>query len=216
MNTAQKQHPQDLQEQLSQAVEKAGFGTLKHMTHLFNLESILEHGLQSHGNSFQKEDISNRAVNDRRSRRDPHFNRSLHDYVPFYFNPRNAMLYKAQDEFDDKIVILGYSPDLLLQNEILVTNGNAACNDTLYSKNFNYLFQIDWDMVFSASWCQGGVYDNERKQKMMSEALIPSPQGIGKHYLRSIYCQTHRMKSIIEKHFSLGRIKVLCEPSLFF
>ncbi|CAH1524403.1 DarT domain-containing protein [Vibrio jasicida] len=216
MNTAQKQHPQSLQQQLSLAIGNAGFGTLKHMTHVSNLENILKHGLQSHGNSFQQQDISNRTVNDRRSRRDPHFNRPLHDYVPFYFNPRNAMLYKAQNEFDDRIVILGYSPELMLQNEILVTNGNAACDDTLYSKNFNYLFEIDWDMVFSASWCQGGIYDNERKQKMMSEALIPASQGLGKHYLRTIYCQTERIKSIIEKHFSLGHIKVVCDPSLFF
>jgi len=58
---------------------------LYHMTHIDNLYSILKYGLLSHGNQFQKEDISNREVNSRRSVRDPLFRRPLHSYVPFYF-----------------------------------------------------------------------------------------------------------------------------------
>ncbi|MDN3651370.1 DUF4433 domain-containing protein [Thalassotalea ponticola] len=216
MNTAEELHPETFHELLDKALENAGFSTLKHMTHIRNLENILKYGLHSHGNSFQTEDISNQTVNDRRSRRDPFFHRSLHDYVPFYFNPRNAMLYKTQREYGQDIIILGYSPELLLQNEILVTNGNAACDDTLYSHNFNYLFKIDWKTVFSSSWCYDGLCDHKRKQKMMAEALIPAPQGLGKHYLRTIYCQTEYVKRIIEKHFSLGHIRVVCKPSLFF
>ena len=38
---------------------------LYHMTHIENLPSILKHGLLAHGNLYQKEDISNKEVNNR-------------------------------------------------------------------------------------------------------------------------------------------------------
>jgi hypothetical protein len=52
MTVVRKQELQkETSQQLLDAVKHAGFGTLKHMTHVNNLENILKYGLQSHGNS---------------------------------------------------------------------------------------------------------------------------------------------------------------------
>ena len=86
---------------------------LYHMTHIDNLPSILKHGLLAHGNSYQKEDISNREVNSRRSMKDPIYRKPIHNYVPFYFSPRNAMLYYLRDIQND-IVILEIKREVIL------------------------------------------------------------------------------------------------------
>ena len=66
------------------------------MTHINNLDSIIRNGLYPHNNTYKKTDISNVDVNDRRVRLEPIYHKQIHSYVPFYFNPRNAMLYRNQ------------------------------------------------------------------------------------------------------------------------
>src|SRR5690625_285750 len=71
---------------------------LYHITHKDNLNNILQNGLESHNVARErhmiKVDIADNVVNDRRKRKELIYNRSLHDYVPLYFNPKNPMLYK--------------------------------------------------------------------------------------------------------------------------
>ena len=73
-----------------------GVSTINHMTHIDNLSSILDNGLISHNNPYCKRDISNQGVNARRERIEPIYNKKIHDYVPFYMNIRNPMLYVVQ------------------------------------------------------------------------------------------------------------------------
>lgn len=65
-----------------------GIQFLYHMTHKSNLENILRNGLLSHTKAYSKgltkTDISDERVNRRRS--------TVHNYVPFYFNPKNPMV----------------------------------------------------------------------------------------------------------------------------
>lgn len=70
-----------------------------HMTHVNNLPSIISvGGLLSHThireNSIGYTDISLQSVQDKRSKRVPCAEGgTLHDYVPFYFHPKNPMQY---------------------------------------------------------------------------------------------------------------------------
>jgi hypothetical protein len=91
-----------------------GVEFLYHMTHVDNIPSILKYGLQAHGNDFQKRDISNQEVNSRRSRREPIYGKRIHDYVPFYFSPRNPMLYVQNNEED--IVILVFPASIMYED----------------------------------------------------------------------------------------------------
>jgi hypothetical protein len=74
-------------------LKKYNIKYIYHMTHKDNLESILENGLFSHNNDFVTNRIDNPDVNNRRNFFEPIYNKNVQDYVPFYFNPRNAMLY---------------------------------------------------------------------------------------------------------------------------
>ncbi|HKJ33293.1 MAG TPA: DarT ssDNA thymidine ADP-ribosyltransferase family protein, partial [Balneolales bacterium] len=82
-------------------LKEAGVDYLYHMTHLANLNGILEKGLLSHNKAHKKgllaQDISDSTVNNRRVK--------IHNYVPLYFNPKNPMLYRRRN-IQDELVIL--------------------------------------------------------------------------------------------------------------
>jgi hypothetical protein len=184
------------------------------MTHIDNLASILRHGLLAHNNPFQKVDISNSQVNRRRAANEPVYGRPIHDYVPFYFNARNAMLYASQKNFGDAVILLGFNLRLIEKSGIVVTNGNASCNDTLFSGETSYLDNLDWQRVFSHSWCQYGVYDDELKREMMAEVLLFDRVEISE--LEVIFCSSPSIANYIRANFALGNVEVRVDTKQFF
>ena len=75
-----------------------GMSEIFHMTDSNNLKNILLHGLQNHYNTYRQVYIRNQEViNARREKVEQIYGHKIHDYVPFYFNPRNAMLYKNRN-----------------------------------------------------------------------------------------------------------------------
>jgi hypothetical protein len=136
-------------------LENYGITGIFHMTDISNLERILLEGLlshtEAHARRFVQRDISDHEVNDRRSSREPINNRIIHDYVPFYFNPRNPMLYRRKD-WQDTIVILEFDKRLLYQKNALFTNGNAASNATKFYNDLGSLKNINWEIVRGSSY----------------------------------------------------------------
>ncbi len=199
-----------MQTQVQTQLENLAPSNLYHMTHIDNLSSIFEHGLLAHNNSCQKVDISNQSVNARRaSIYEPIFNRSLHDYVPFYFNPRNAMLYKTQIEYGRNIVILTFDSEILLQENSLFTMGNAASRSTRYSNDIDKLETFNWNLIFSRSW---NGYPKHVKQAMMSEVLVYKKQSLKK--LMCINTRYQKDADYLNNFFSCNLFKQ--DSSLFF
>lgn len=190
---------------------KLGINHLYHMTELANLESILEHGLFGHENEHQIVDISNSVVNSRRAIKEPIYNKPIHSYVPFYINPRNAMLYSTQKRFGRRVIILGFDVDLL--ENAVVTDGNAACSGTLFCGSYQFLNELNVENVFATSW-YNKHQSSEVKRQMMTEALVPKPVSTQK--LKVIYCQDLGVKSAIEKECELGDITVEVNTNYFF
>ncbi|MCK4493230.1 MAG: DUF4433 domain-containing protein [Methylococcales bacterium] len=194
-------------------ISNAKIATINHMTHINNLDSIFKHGLLSHNNLYKKVDISNQEVNSRRNKIEPIYHRNIHDYVPLYFNPRNAMLYRNQKIFKDYVVVLAFDKDLLLFKNSIFTNGNAASNNTLYFNNINCLSQMKWDKIWSRSW--NGHEDEEFiKWSMMAEVLIYEKLEITK--LIAIYCSSNKSKQYIDNNYQLGDIEVSVNRHIFF
>jgi hypothetical protein len=110
-------------------LEQYGFTSLDHMTHIDNLDTIFRYGLQAHNNPYKKQDISNKEVNSRREYREYIYGRKIHEYVPFYFNPRNAMMYK--NRYED-IIVLAFDKKLLTLDGTLFTDKNASTNSVHY------------------------------------------------------------------------------------
>lgn len=145
---------------------------LFHMTHINNLMSILQHGLFSHNTAPTYLDISNPDVNSRRERIDPIHKNSLHEYVPLYFNPRNAMLYERQAEYRSDIVIIEVARSVCLSNYTLFTERNAAANGCRFVYCLSDVGKFDWPSIHIRNWKMDGIVNIDRKQLMMSECLV--------------------------------------------
>lgn len=110
------------------------------------------HGLQNHYNTYKQVDISNQEVNARREKIERIYGRKIHDYVPFYFNPRNAMLYKNRN--NAHVIILGLDVRVIKdhRNGFLISDRNASADEAKFSRylpdlqNPNF---INFDDVFS-------------------------------------------------------------------
>jgi len=154
----------------SHLLDLYGIQYLYHITHINNLSSILKYGVLSHNQAHQQcalTDISNQQVNARRSTNDPIYHRSLHNYVPLYFNPLNPMSF-VRREFAEQLVILKLDRHLLLKPNRLFTDGNAACHHTQFFNQLENLDQLDWRCLNSRYW--NDYIDGKRTR--CSEVLI--------------------------------------------
>ncbi len=203
--------------QLKTTLEELAPSTVYHMTHIGNLKSIIENGLYSHNNTYQQVDISNQTVNKRRNIKEPIYNKKVHDYVPLYFNPRNAMLYKTQREYRDNIVILGFDSRVLLTQNSLFTNANAAVSDTVFSNDLQQLKEFNWNLIFSSSW---NGYGDHVKKAMMAEVLIYQHLKLDK--LESINCSSRETANKISRYYQNNpnklhkNVKISLDTQLFF
>lgn len=176
-----------------QKLHNLPFPGFYHMTHVKNLENILANGLLSHTKAYQENlvqvDISNQSVNSRRSREDSIYHKPLHDYVPLYINPLNAMLYvkTRQNQIND-IILFEVLPHIVAQTkEIIISDGNAASNATSFYGNLNDFDNLDWKILNAGYWC--GFPDGKRIR--CSEILIP--EKIGLTYIQRIICNSEVM-----------------------
>ena len=156
-----------------------------HMTAIPNLESILRHDLLSHSEAYRQNfvntDISDNEVNNRRQRQEPINNRKIHDYVPFYFNPKNPMLYRRKN-LQDSIVILEVDRRLIYQMNNLFTDGNAASNSTKFYNQIKNLKKIDWTGIKREYW-----HDHPDGKRIRCAEVLAYPK-ISKNYILKIHC----------------------------
>jgi hypothetical protein len=164
---------------------------LYHMTHIKNLASILKYGILAHNNSYKKFDISLKDVNDKRTKKEPIFNRSIHEYAPLYFNPRNAMLYYNKDIQND-IVILGIDKRVLLSADTIFADGNAVSNSTNFYQGIKNLKYLKKEHIFT-NW----YGDAELKRTTMAEVLVYSK--ISSEFIQKIYCNGYNNLLTLKK-----------------
>jgi hypothetical protein len=161
------------------------FTHIYHMTHIDNLDSILKYGLkaksglESQGTRFV--DISDPGVQSRRSGLvDPRYNRSIHEYVPFYLAPKNPMLSRRRDAQAD-IVILAISLNALASSQHLYTDGNAASQGTLFSSDANVLAE-SLEILLARFWTN---FPDGRRRRC-AEVLVYSH--VDPRYIESVFC----------------------------
>lgn len=200
-----------------QKISRFPFPGFYHMTHIDNLASILEHGLLSHNRAhlanLVRVDISNQIVNSRRNRKEPVHNKSLHDYVPLYINPLNAMSYvKFKEKQMDDIVQLEILPHVAAQTqEVLITDGNAASGSTSFYGDIEAFNQLNWPVLNMKFWCNFP----DGKRIICSEVLLP--EEIKLTYIQKIICNNQPMIEKICKLFpNRFGIKVELDKKLYF
>ncbi len=187
-----------------------------HITSLKNLESILKGGLRARslivGSGMKPDDISNPKIQEKRHSRLMPGGMFLHDYVPFYFNPTNSMLFRVYKTTHRDIIILGIDSSVINENSFFASNRNAAADNACFGNTQDFIDQMNWDMIYSKSW-DG---DNNIKQIMQSEMLILDEVMVDK--IKRIYCPNialrNTVREICEKVAST--IDVVSKPDMFF
>jgi len=184
-----------------------GINYFYHMTHIDNVASILQHGLFAHANSLVKQDISNPSVNSRRARREPINGKSIHSYVPFYFNPKNAMLYARKDMQKD-IVILVFDKSIFFEYGTIFTDGNASADATQFFNNPNDLDRLNWNCLFYSEYWNDFV---DGRRQRMAELLVPNRVSSDK--IVKIICSNMDTKRVLER---LTNISIEVNPYQYF
>lgn len=192
-----------------------GIDGIYHFTHVDHVPSIYKYGLRSHNNShglgLVRHDISNPEVQDLRAQRRIG-GRPLHDYVPLYFNPRNAMLFDVFRKHTlEDIIIIRLPRNLMLQKGVWFTDGNAANTPTLSYNRLEDLDKLDWECIRAEYWTE---YE-DGKRKRMAEILVPDKISanyiIRKSYL---FVQNQETKLLIEE--VIPDVRAVIKEDLYF
>lgn len=198
-------------------------------THVNNLQSILEIGVQSRNRATRlnllhhENDISNPEVQALREKsiRSPHDNRThpLHDYVNFYPQPFNAMMATViRSQPNINLCVLRINNSILDIPGTLITNMNAACADVKIFKPSDWtLTPEEFEAVRSLSFNGDGIERDEPSYKAFKRArqfevlvldfVLPG-------YINGIFVPNERLKHDIEA-ITKGRIPVEVNASLF-
>jgi cold shock CspA family protein len=170
---------------------------LYHMTHIDNVANIFQskylksHEL-AHREKLIKEDISMQEAQNRRAH--------LHQDVPFYFNPRNTMLYKRKEK-QSSIIMLAFDPLLFLEEGFRFTNQNGAAAYTSIYTKIEDLDQLSWSTIFSDSWNHSNPDVKEVKKKIMCAEFLIKNRVSTKHLQKIfLYSNLHfdRLNAMIE------------------
>lgn len=156
---------------------------------LENLASIAMNGILSHNEVSRRgivhRDVSNPGAQYHRENRRITVTRladfsnsicALHDLVPLYFNPSNAMLYKLI--VDKKpVCIIELSLERLFQSieTFAFSDGNLASNDSKTYCDVNSVAALPWSDIQSESWNDDDHQRKQEKKYKTCAELIVSP-----------------------------------------
>ena len=201
-------------------MRKPNIRALYYITHIDNLLSILEHGILSHdrveaeGIRFTR--IYDHNIVERRSNKSID-GKKLWFYANLYFQPRNAMMYRIvhqqnPDNLVDNLVVVGINNEVLDEQGVFITDGNAANNQTLFhppSKGLEVL-QKQWSIIQEEWWNNS----DGSKRKMMSECLVPNY--VRSKHIQEIYVAKNETREAVQEIVGNRNITVSSESDMFF
>jgi hypothetical protein len=115
------------------------------------------------------------------------------------------MLYLRKD-LQNVLCLIEVSLSVMIENEYLITDGNAASHDTNFYNSVSYLKHLPWNVLDADYW-----YDHfDGKRKRCAEILI-YPRILPK-FITNIYCYSNNVLDVLS-----GSNKNVClKKSLFF
>lgn len=195
-----------------------------YITHIDNLKSILKNGILSRSQikdensllvklglanrikSIHSEDIVQR-------RKNKIFNdKPLWSYVNLYFQPRNPMLYVVTKNFQAKnIVVLQINSDVINSDDVGITDGNAASNDTHYFTNTKQgLAALTQEQFNKEYWNDS----DDAKRKIMAELLVHDR--ISPDKIIGIFVANEEIAKTIRQNITIGALNIIPDSKMFF
>lgn len=177
-----------------------------------NISSVLSLGILSNFSAEKLPHVSV-AMNEVQSRRDkvnvPN-GMPLHQYANLYFDARNPMMYKRQDE---DICVLKISPRVLDLENVVISDRNASSDYASFHEPTKILDKLDYDMIYAKSWVDANYYLMLKKKSVKcAEVLIP--EKILPQYIIGAAVKNQEDKERLEE---MGfNKKIYIEKELFF
>lgn len=179
---------------------------VEHIAHIDNLEGILRDGLLARNRVRGPfVDIADVDVNARRDRIEPIYRRSIHDYVPFYFNAINPMLSRRRDVIGN-LTILHVAVAPIVQSDCrwVFSDGNAAAGPTNFFGAVDDLDKLDWNCLQAIYWNDIPGGKRTRCAEVLVETQVPT------EWIVQIDCFTRatlaRINALTER---IGAIRVV-------
>lgn len=183
-----------------------------HMTHINNLGTLLNHGIMSRNmainKNFHKNDIADPEVLIHGAEKYV-FERVIFDYARFYFNPTNPMLFRRLN-LQDKIVIIEIDKNVLIESNVVFSDGNASSKSTKFYSNLNELSKLPWNVIKARYWNDF----EDRKRKVCSEALIYPI--VPAKFINKIHCQNKETMNKVIKLQPNSSIKIEVSTKYYF
>ena len=177
-----------------------------------NISSVLSLGILSNFLAEKLPHVSV-AMNEVQSRSDkvkvPN-GMPLHQYANLYFDARNPMMYKRQDE---DICVLKISPRVLDLENVVISDRNASSDYASFHEPTKILDKLDYDMIYAKSWVDANYYLMLKKKSVKcAEVLIP--EKILPQYIIGAAVKNQEDKERLEE---MGfNKKIYIEKELFF
>ena len=193
-----------------------------YIAHIDNLKSILKNGILSRSKAksgFFAKFLSGKKITSIHAedivqiRKDKQHKllkgRSLWDYANLYFQPRNPMLYRVIHEFNaENIIVLQINSDIINNNEILITDGNAASSTTEFFETPDKgLSALDVEQ------CKKEYWNDSDKRKFMAELLVYSHIPLDK--IIGIHVANEKVAAKIRKE-EMGLLNIIPNSKMFF
>jgi hypothetical protein len=127
------------------------------------------------GSDLRPDEVADRAVVARRQPKRVGMQRlPLHDYVPLYFNARNAMLYSLKPAWN-QLIVLDIEDGVLDLPGVRVTPRNAAVGEQVHDRAVaDGLPHLDAEVLYSRTWKRlDGDQEIHAKRAMQAEVLVP-------------------------------------------
>jgi O-acetyl-ADP-ribose deacetylase (regulator of RNase III) len=193
-----------------------GVKELYYVTHIDNIQSILQYGILSH-ESIEKKHIKYTSiyakdiVSRRKAIKTPD-DKSLWSFANLYFNARNPMLYRVVCEKDpDKIAVIGVVPTILSCQGMYITTGNAAHTQSKILRSSPKVLSEILRETKREFWAE----EDGSKRKIMAECLVPDV--VPSDLIKTIYVASHDSRVEVGRKLGVMRAPpVIPDPWTFF
>ncbi len=140
-----------------------------------NVPSVIEHGILSYqrAEALQHESIAMQDVQSKRADVCIPNGKPLHSYANAYFDPRNPMMYKRQQDAEN-LCVLAVAATILDLPGVIVSDGNAASRYSRFYAPADGIQKLDFVTVYCEWWTSEDWLDQQRKKRIKcAEILVP-------------------------------------------
>jgi hypothetical protein len=172
----------------------------QNITLIDNIPSVLKHGILSFAQAEKIPHLSVAlpAVQDKRDAKRVPGGLALHEYANIYFDARNPMMSRRQNEAS-RLCVLRVSMEILKVPGAVITDQNAASKYVRFLTP-DHIQYMDLDYVCARNWKHPGDQIEEWRHSSAKCAEVLIPKRIPPEFVIGAYVLNSACKSQLEAH----------------